>query len=494
MLRSIEPVYIEDALKTFQLLRVGKTFGLAIRSEEMYLALTSDLARVLMTSERDLELARTEPIPLWERNREQQIYRSIYDLGALDEYMTVWLRTRCGGLLEISHGCVSYIHRTVKDFLEQDKLLIEGSGSTLLASRMKYDPWTALGISKTLTLKRNMFGSSSDVLPFPAKLKPAHWYARGIHPSNSDTLVQLLDECDKILSMHQLKIRTERPERSKSDMHWSNIRWPRSWKTNFLCYAVENHLPEYVKAKLVSNPHLLKSKPGMPLLAFCFLSIDLNDVFDISTLEFMEILLEHGADPNELFEGYSVWQYWLHFVHVLVHRNSGWYIGYALSRLESIFKLLLRNSVDLNACCFQYSQVWGSVYNLEGIHDGDIDTNLRKRRKALAIHGEAVKLSNSNEVLSPWLAKRVEKLRKERHSLTAVIEDVFDTKDNPEGANELLGLIAKLEGNDFSARQRRSAPSLHEYVGLTRRRDVTVDVCVDSGWNNGCEDEESVDR
>ena len=451
MLSSIEPVYIEDALKTFQLLRIVKGFGLTLRSEELYLALTTNLARVLINSETDLELAQSESIPLWDRNQGQQIYHSIYNLAALDEYMSIWLRTRCGGLLEISHGCVSYIHRTARDFLEQDKLLIEGSGSTLLASRMRYDPWTALGISKTLILKRNMFDSPSDILPFPAKLRPAHWYARGMHPSNSDILMRLLDECDKILSMHQLKVSTKRPDRIESDLHWSNLRWPRTWKTDFLCYAVENHLPEYVKAKLASNPYLLKSKSGIPLLAFCFLSVDLNDVFDLSTLEFIEILLEQGADPNELFEGHSVWQYWVHFVHVLVHRNSDWYIGHALSRLEKIFRLLLRSRVDLSVCCFQYSRIWESVYNIEGIN-GDLDTSLRKRRSALAIHGEAVRRSNTNEVRSPLLADNMEQLRKEHHSLAAVIKDVFNTQDKPEGANELLRLLTKLEANDHYPR------------------------------------------
>jgi hypothetical protein len=113
MLKLIELVHRDDAAKAFLLLRAANKTILPLESEQMYIALTINLERLLGPFESDLQLAQTEPVPLC---RDEQKHHPLYDLGALDDYMDVWLQNRCGGLLEITNGKASYIHRTVRDF------------------------------------------------------------------------------------------------------------------------------------------------------------------------------------------------------------------------------------------------------------------------------------------------------------------------------------------------------------------------------------------
>jgi hypothetical protein len=104
------------------------------------------------------------------------------------------------------------------------------------------------------------------------RLHRVHQYARTIQRSNADTLVQILDECDRSLSSVQLTIWDDKAKQVERKLHWSNELWPHTWETNFLCYAIGDHLHIYVKAKLAASPSLLEPQSGIPLLAFCFLS------------------------------------------------------------------------------------------------------------------------------------------------------------------------------------------------------------------------------
>lgn len=454
MLNSIEPIYREDGSKAFLLVRTAERVVLIITPEEMHLALTVDLERVLVTSEKDLQLAQTEPIPLCDKDkRAQRYFYSVYDFAALNDYMDVWLRTRCGGLLEIAGRWVLYIHRTVRDFLKQNESLVKGSGSALLPSIMDYDPRIALCTAQALTFKRGMLEPPSDVSAFDPIdwLESVLWKARAIRPSNVAALVLLLDECDRSLSLTQLRIGDGKTKQVESKLHWSNQGWPRTWETNFLHYAIEKGLPRYVETKLAASPSLLEPKSGIPLLAFCFLSREnMTDLSTLSILESMEILLEHGANPNDCFEGYSVWQDWVHFAHETLC-DGAWSID--RPRLERIFRLLLQNCVDLEVCCLQQSLVWDRIFDSQGINSKETREILKDCQYRMLSHGKESRGLTSDAGL-PLMSNHVEEEQwKEHHCLTAVIQDIFNTKEKPDGANELLELVAKLKADKRCADQ-----------------------------------------
>jgi hypothetical protein len=156
-----------------------------------------------------------------------------------------------------------------------------------------------------------------------------------------------------------------------------------------------------------------------------------------------------------------VWQYWVHFIHVAVRVNLRWYNYHlSLDQLERIFRVLLRNGVDLEVCCFQHSPVRGRIFNSQGINDPEAINILRTRHQSMLSHGKESNDSTTDSELPSGTNSQVEEGQwKEHHSLTAVVQDIFNTKEKSDGANELLELVARLQTDKEYANQARSKVS-----------------------------------
>jgi hypothetical protein len=89
---------------------------------------------------------------------------SIYDLESLYEYLDDRMRTRCGGLIEcigydsnkMVAGELSYIHRTVKDYLEREDVWKDILAHTTRLFEADFEPNLQLLMSWVLSLKRGM--------------------------------------------------------------------------------------------------------------------------------------------------------------------------------------------------------------------------------------------------------------------------------------------------------------------------------------------------
>jgi hypothetical protein len=363
-----------------------------------------------------------------------------------ESLLDVKLRTHCGGLLQIRrvYNIVQFIHRTARDYLEKkdvwDALLTHTNGS----SATGFDAYLALLIAAVLAFKRNL-------VKYPRRGKYVYEYffeasdhAKSVCPYNLHAQVLLLDEFDRAAMVACRSEKLTKNNRAQFDpsTHWSALYFPVHWKTTFLSMASYETVSSYVETKLSTNPRLLEQGTGLPLLGFIFLSFT-DDFFlfeSSESLDLLEILLTQGADPNERYEGVTMWQYWVHYMHCQApYRKTGieW-----LPALKRIFKSMINCGVDLHVCCIMDSQIWGNVYPHEQkqaraswwedyyIRDQLIDHCKRKD----GIRDESLE-SSFEEI----------------HSLSAVITDIFNTEQDPHGADELLEYIAMLKDQKESS-------------------------------------------
>jgi hypothetical protein len=159
----------------------------------------------------------------------------------------------------------------------------------------------------------------------------------------------------------------------------------------------------------------------------------------------VKILLDHGADPNELYDKYTLWEYTIHYAH---SRGDGlisvpWL--YTREEWRQTFKLMLQRGADANVCCFKDGQAWNKHY-------GDGQWLRRGRYGALF---ERMSLDELAKFLSRGKARYAimndnfhspviyseETLG--RHSLVRVAQDVFggDSQEELERAADLVQLI-----------------------------------------------------
>jgi hypothetical protein len=81
---------------------------------------------------------------------------------------------------------------------------------------------------------------------------------------------------------------------------------------------------------------------------------------DIDTA-IIEKLLNYGADPKELYQGYSIWRYRIHYVHVLKGIRQE-------DTCLRVFKMMLQHGADPSASCIQENSAW-----MQGLHMEKVD-------------------------------------------------------------------------------------------------------------------------
>jgi hypothetical protein len=148
-----------------------------------------------------------------------------------------------------------------------------------------------------------------------------------------------------------------RDSQRRARLHWSNFHpdaryaHPLKWEDSFLSLAVQFGLERYLQEQFGQGSKVLKSKRGRPLLHYA-LDPAMYVQYDLITRSVVQLLLKHGADPNEKFEETSSWErglYWQynHFAVQKGHSIGGETEGRALAEIRlEIFKYLLKERAD----------------------------------------------------------------------------------------------------------------------------------------------------
>jgi hypothetical protein len=138
---------------------------------------------------------------------------------------------------------------------------------------------------------------------------------------------RLLDEFDR--AAIELSHSLHAPGRSTLG-HWSNQGLSATWESDFLCEAIRRKLLFYVAPRFLSNGESVERVAGLPLIGFAFLGTHpmfLNE----SLRRVVKLLLEQGADPNEVFEGHTIWEYFIHYLHTAWDVDSLPFCGKGIS-------------------------------------------------------------------------------------------------------------------------------------------------------------------
>ncbi|KAN0102725.1 hypothetical protein V8E51_011038 [Hyaloscypha variabilis] len=122
---------------------------------------------------------------------------------------------------------------------------------------------------------------------------------------------RLLAELDRVCSLaykswHSFYLETARVcygERGESDVRASTD----CWNTDIFCLCLAYGLDTYVKDKIEGYTYNLEERTGRPLLHFFF---DLcYTEYRLPNLDILRLLLGHGANPNEVFDEKTSWEY-----------------------------------------------------------------------------------------------------------------------------------------------------------------------------------------
>jgi hypothetical protein len=292
ILGRLEPVYLEQSSRIFQIFAASQLSDAVFTSLELSFAEERD-AQSLLSSRTDL-LLHTERI-------------------SRIELVDIWLLTRCGGLIEThkaSNGyganrVLSYLHRTVRDFLELPQV------------------W-----SRVLDATRG-----SDFNPFISLLQSTVLFIRftlnpcGRHVNSRVELNKYITKCLEHAYLADEKMNQATSllldELGRDILHETHSRLPcchsgdrtllrdQEYEHEFLTIAVSNGLYHYVAQKLEREPDIVRKKTGRPLLLYAVDGVDVDHAVDgrfgkfRQSSKMVDLLLRHGARVKQVYEGDS---------------------------------------------------------------------------------------------------------------------------------------------------------------------------------------------
>lgn len=333
MFSLIDPIYMEESAILLQIYKTGAEILGPIAAESCYVAYTVDLRRVFGTLVDDLGRSRNEEVELLSNLTYSTSHGfSIYVCQSLLEYMDDILRTRCGGLLELrqysngglKYNDIHYLHRTVKDYLSREDVWKDICRHNAQGS--VFDPKLQLLMSYVLRLKRLLLfdnfthkqmanainGLWDDFCTHSSPISPSK-------SSDSNIQCRLLNEFDRVAT--DLSHRADAVgDEERILSHWSAHDLSTTWESDLLCEAIRRGLFFYVETRIISNVESVERVSGLPLIGFAFLETSAWFSGE-SRFRILDFLQEQGADPNEVWEGYTMWQYFIHCLHTVSYED-----------------------------------------------------------------------------------------------------------------------------------------------------------------------------
>ncbi|KAG0652892.1 hypothetical protein D0Z07_0177 [Hyphodiscus hymeniophilus] len=299
LIDRIDAFYQTKASMVFQMVRASRECNDVLeRFGEMPVPLT--LFALSLADDNDPHLAMTSPIrPFTE-----------LEVSIRSNTMEDKLKSRCAGLLEVqgtsgeipnasrldiakAGGKLQYLHRTVKDYLEQPSVW---STITIKTESLAFDPNISLLKSCLLQMKAAHL-QGKKIIP------ESIWrcvslgleYSRQVELSHNPAYVPLLEQLD--LVMTYLLEQTGHTYTGHWSRHYHPFETrPFEWYDTTKAVAVEYGLCAYLEHCLSQSSNNACEKKGRPLLDYA-VSQNRKQRYPISP-EVISVLLRHRADPN----------------------------------------------------------------------------------------------------------------------------------------------------------------------------------------------------
>ena len=371
MMARIEKIYLRGASQVFQLVQIARQIESIKRSDEQRTTPVTVLLLALAI-EGTPGMAADTASDTWTAEK----------LSSLCDVMRRRLQTWCAGLIEVPDFIwnrvdpldpnaalrtkitweVAYLHRTARDFVESKSvwsMLLKRTGTD-------FDPCTSL-LHSTVLLYKVAGPLVNNPLGFglfrKELLEPTLYallFAKRAEETTGESHLEVLEELDKVMTSHLIRWTGEYAG------HWSqflDVAGAPMTLYSFVDVAVFYGLHRFVLAKIASDyvqylnkDHIKEDsafvreyfKQDLPDSEAPVRTITLLDIAvrpSCQGSEMAQILLEHGADPNELsgYERRSVWE------HVLKRAQASSKQGFGEEKWLQILKLFLQYDVDLRA-------------------------------------------------------------------------------------------------------------------------------------------------
>ena len=373
MMANIDKVYMKGASQVFQLVRMASQVQNMNRNDNQRTTPVTVLLLALAMEGTTSGAAVRTHSGAWTAKK----------LSWLCDVMRCRLQIWCAGMIEVPDFIwnrvdpldanaalrtkitweVAYLHRTARDFIESESVW----GMLLKRTDTDFDPCTSL-LESTILLYKVAGPIVNNPLGFglfrKELLEPALYallFAKGAEETAGEAHLELLEELDKVMTSHLI--------RWTGDYfgHWSRFLdvagAPNTFYTfySFIDLAVFYGLHRFILAKIASDyfKYLRKDHiKGDPAFFREYFKQDSSDpealvravtLLDIAVRpscqgsEMAQILLEHGADPNETsgYERRSVWE------HVLIRAQASCRHGSSDKKWLQIIMIFLQYNMDL---------------------------------------------------------------------------------------------------------------------------------------------------
>lgn len=371
LMKRIEPFYREKASSLFQIVRASRDLNDRLEKlGETRMPLT--LISLSFADDDDPNLAFTSDIKLL-----PELKLSIRCNTTEDR-----LKVRCAGLLELHgmidrsnpdarlelaklHWKVRYLHRTVRDYLEQENVW-----TTIIAltRNSDFNPNVSLLKSCLLQLKTSPIENTKtlpDTIWRCAALGLEH--CREAELKQDPAYIALLDQLDLVMTWHAESKGSTYPG------HWArhylaeydleDYERPIGWADSIMTIAVEYGLCSYLEYKFrqTSNAPFENAaeKPGRPLLDYAVSQNPTKQRYHI-TAEVVAVLLQHGANPNLRYNSTTARENALAFAYSLQFPKAGKYLFESdrvkpsrteVMELVQVFSHFISHGADLNGSC-----------------------------------------------------------------------------------------------------------------------------------------------
>ncbi|RDW75803.1 hypothetical protein BP5796_06624 [Coleophoma crateriformis] len=298
---------------------------------------------------------------------------------------TRFINERGQSPVELAHSKVTYLHRTIRDWLVYCPSVWTKVAS--ITAQMDYEPHSNLLASQVLQLK----------LPFdePEKHRRldewwsgivlAMTHARYVHTTD-ETLhkrsLYLVDEFEKTLTWYWL------PKISQLDDHWARATFGSYEARNnkiishpFLALGTKFGLRDYVMCKVIAargQRDQLGYRGGRPLLSYStdFLISRRQSVYPLSDPEFVQELLHTNQDPNLVYidSGKKEETPWLSCIKLVREALRRKWITAAsgdVERWTKILRLYVEAGADVDAVIL--ADAWDPEVTVLGVVESVLD-------------------------------------------------------------------------------------------------------------------------
>ena len=288
------------------------------------------------------------------------------------------LNSRCKGLLESrrrqlcdeysnSDGMVGeqisyevdFLHRSVRDFLSTPTVRIKlvALDTPEFNANMTL---TRAFVAQIKGLQKVSHSESNFQALWNLVFDALYYISRVGNDVSPEAQVALLDELNRAAACFRDVAIVKR--RCDPKAHWVNTgyRFGRSpeWNNDFLTLCIQYNLVPYVRQKILAGVPL--GREGRPLLAFAMTSPTYNistsgyeketSLYNAPQLEMVNLLLNRGADPNEMDGNETIWARYLATLYTLATISESQFYKQTKNWFE-VTKLLLINGASHQTTC-----------------------------------------------------------------------------------------------------------------------------------------------